>query len=81
MIVFYVPEPPEIEGFTFVKWQAGGDSETGIFLQAVYRADTPTSAPEVYTNLANPAQKLIRNGNVYILRDGKTYTLQGQEVK
>jgi len=38
---------------------------------------TPTAAP-VVVNPANKAQKLIRNGNVYILTDKKTYTIQGQ---
>ena len=41
---------------------------------------TPTAAP-VVVNPANKAQKLIRNGNVYILRDDKTYTIQGLEVR
>ena len=41
---------------------------------------TPTAAP-VVVNHANKAQKLIRNGNVYILTDTKTYTVQGQEVR
>ena len=43
--------------------------------------EEPTSAPAVYTNPANPAQKLIKNGNVYILTDDKTYTITGQLVK
>ena len=42
------------------------------------RAITTTAAPEVYTNPANPAQKLLRNGQVYILQYGKTYTITGQ---
>ncbi len=41
----------------------------------------PSSTPAVYTNPANPAQKLIKNGNVYILTDDKTYTITGQQVK
>jgi len=52
-----------------------------ISCEAVYKADDPTSAPEVVTNPSNPAQKLIRNGNVYILTDSKTYTVTGQEVR
>ena len=40
-----------------------------------------SSAPEVYTNPANHAQKLIRNGHVYILKDDKVYTIHGQKVK
>jgi hypothetical protein len=30
---------------------------------------------------ANPAQKLIRNGNVYILTGDRTYTVTGQQLK
>ena len=39
------------------------------------------SAPAVYTNPVNSAQKLIRNGNVYILSGDKTYTITGQHTK
>ena len=44
----------------------------------IVEVDVPTSAPAVYTN---PAQKLIKNGNVYILTDDKTYTITGQIVE
>ena len=44
------------------------------------RAITITAAPEVFVNPANPTQKLLRNGQVYILQDGKTYTITGQEL-
>ena len=81
VVTLHVPVAPEIDGFTFLKWEASGDLESGIILQAVYTANVPTSAPEVYTNPANPAQKLIRDGNVYILAGDKTYTVTGQEVK
>ena len=47
----------------------------------IVEVDVPTSAPAVYTNPANPAQKLIKNGNVYILTDDKTYTITGQIVE
>ena len=77
-----VPHAPRIEGFTFLKWQVlPGDLAEGIVLQAVYEANNPTEAPAVYTNPANHAQKLIKNGNVYILSGDKTYTFTGQEVK
>ena len=77
-----VPDAPVIDGFTFVKWQVvAGDLENGIDIQAVYTSNTPTSTPSMFVNPANPTQKLIREGNVYILRDGKTYTVEGQEVK
>ena len=77
-----LPVAPSITGFTFLKWVVvGGDLVDTITIQAVYQADIPSSAPAVYTNPANPAQKLIRNGNVYILTEDKTYTVTGQEVK
>ena len=77
-ITLHLPEAPVIEGFTFLKWQVvAGDLENGIYIQAVYTANEPTSAPAVYTNPANPAQKLIRNGHVYILHDGNTYSVTG----
>ena len=34
-----------------------------------------------YTNPSNPAQKFVRNGNVYILTEEKAYTITGAEVK
>ena len=39
-----------------------------------------TTALEDHT-VATPATKTLRNGQLLILRDGKTYTVQGQEVK
>ena len=78
LVTLSLPTAPEIEGFTFLKWVVvANDLSDGINIQAVYTSDTPTSAPEV-VNPANKAQKLIRNGNVYILTDTKTYTIQGQ---
>ena len=77
-----VPHAPRIEGFTFLKWEVRqGDLADGIVLQAVYEADNPTEAPQTVANPANPTQKLIRNGNVYILTADKTYTLQGEAIK
>lgn len=79
------PDAPVISGFTFLYWQIVPESiepsDGTIQIQAVYKSETPTETPDVYTNPANPAQKLIRNGKVYILKDGKTYTITGAEVK
>jgi hypothetical protein len=76
-----VPIAPTIAGFTFLYWQPVAEPITNeITIQAIYEADVPSSAPEVYVNPANPAQKLLRNGQVYILQDGKTYTITGQEL-
>ena len=80
-VILKVPEAPEIDGFIFLGWKTVaafiGD---GVEIQAIYKSKTE-AVPGVYSNPSNPSQKLIRNGNVYILTDDKTYTLQGQEVK
>ncbi len=80
-ITIKIPAAPEIAGFTFLYWQPVAEPITNVItIQAIYEADVPSSAPEVYINPANPAQKLLRNGQVYILQDGKTYTITGQKL-
>lgn len=80
-----VPSAPSISGFTFLGWypvaSVFAEPENTITIQAVYQADVPASAPAVYTNPANPAQKLIKNGNVYILTGERLYTITGQKAK
>ena len=78
----HLPNAPEIAGFSFLRWDVtAGQLTDGIVLQAIYTANVPTAASAIYTNPANPAQKLIREGNVYILTSDKTYTITGQEVR
>ena len=77
-----LPQAPEIEGFTFLYWQTVAEPLSNVItIQAVYESNTPTDAPEVFVNPANKAQKLIRNGQVYILHKDKEYTISGQIVK
>jgi hypothetical protein len=60
-----------IDGFTFDHWQVvekNISADQTIRLQAVYTSKM-NHAPKVYTNPANPAQKLVRQGDVYILQD------------
>lgn len=79
---FMIPAAPVIEGFTFIGWRPVAQIiDDKIQIEAVYQESGLTAAPAVYTNPANPAQKLIREGNVYILRDGNEYTVQGLKVK
>ena len=40
-----------------------------------------TALEQVETSVNVKGTKLLRNGQLYILRDGKTYTVTGQEVK
>lgn len=80
-IVFKIPAAPEIEGFTLLYWQPVAEQLTDVItIQAIYEANAPASAPEVYVNPANPAQKLLRNGQVYILKDDKIYTIMGAQI-
>ena len=77
-----IPHAPRVEGFTFLKWQVlAGDLDAGVRLQAVYTADSATNMQNVVVNPANPAQKLIRNGNVYILTDDKVYSVSGKTIQ
>ena len=77
-----IPAAPEIEGFTFLGWKATDEFISDVItIQAIYEANAPASTPEVYVNPANPAQKLIRNGQVYILKDDKTYTIMGAQIQ
>ncbi len=79
-ITIKVPTAPTIAGFTFLYWQPVAEPITNVItIQAIYEANTPTST-EVYVNPANPSQKLLRNGQVYVLQDGKTYTVTGQKL-
>ena len=82
-LVLHVPQAPKFEGFTFLKWRfVESDITEGLTIQAVYENnDIYTPAPEVVVNPKNPAQKLIRDGQVYILVDDKMYTITGQVVR
>ena len=84
------------EGYRFVQWSDGNkDAQRTVTVtaDATYTAEfkkksssdpdpeDPNEAIEnVDANLVVP-QKILHNGVLYILRDGKVYTVQGQEVK
>lgn len=82
VVTLHFPQAPEIEGFIFLYWQpVAKEISGGITIQAIYEANDPTSAPAEVVNPKNSAQKLIRDGNVYILTEEKVYTITGQEVR
>jgi len=83
VITVKVPAAPIIPGFTFVNWQiAEKDFVDSIIVEAIYSYNgDATSAPSVAVNPANSAQKLIREGNVYILRGNATYSTAGMKVE
>jgi hypothetical protein len=82
-ITLHLPVAPEIEDFIFIGWQTVESFiDDGILIQAVYEYNGDQStAPAEVSVPGDPARKLVRNGNVYILRDGKEYTIQGHRVK
>ena len=70
MSTFNRPIEPEIEGFTFVTWEAKeGPLSEGITLQAIYTEDEPSGAPKKQVGKFT----LIRRGdkNEYILQTAK----------
>lgn len=82
-ITLKVPAAPKINGFTFIGWRPKATIIEGntIEIEAVYVADVPSSTPAEVSVPDNNAQKLIRNGNVYIFTEKKIYTVTGQEVR
>ena len=77
-----IPIAPRIEGFTFAKWEVlAGDLADGIVLQAVYTKDTPTDNAPAKASSSPLARKLIRQGNVYVLRDDQLFTITGNRVE
>jgi len=79
-LLLTMPVAPKIEGFIFLKWEVlAGDFADGITLQAVYEAAPSTDINEAQTKAK--AAKLLRRGNVFILRGDKTYTITGQQIK
>ncbi len=80
-IILKIPEAPNIEGFTFQGWRPVAEYIDGaIEIEAIYTSET-TAASEVYVNPSNPTQKLIRDGNVYILSGIQAFTISGQKVR
>ena len=76
-----LPEPPVHEGYIFVEWQVSGEGDlnnvrSNIIVWATYRSEQE-GIDGVQTDRVQ-GTKVLRNGVIYILRDGKTYTLTGQ---
>jgi hypothetical protein len=90
----YIEASPA-EGYHFVSWSDGNTDNprevsvlSNIAFDAVFALDDPglsTALDEVNdsgtsTGKAEP-QKILHNGQILILRDGKAYTVHGQEVR
>lgn len=83
VLTFHVPEAPAIDGFTFLRWEfVGGDMANGLTIQAVYKPnDETTDLPSEIQVPGNKAMKLVRDGNVYILKGDQVFTIHGQRVQ
>ena len=77
-----LPVPPTYEGYSFIGWQVvSGDLNNGIMIQAAYRYDGGTGAPEVGDE-NRTARKVIRDEKVYIITpEGKVYSSDGKLVE
>ena len=74
------------DGYTFKQWSDGTlanpysfPAEKDVNIEALFEPTTPVENVAAEENDA--PRKVFRNGQVYILRNGKTYTLTGVEVK
>lgn len=77
------PEPPEHAGYTFTGWSSKAYQyvEGHVTVYAVYIKNTPTGVENTDDNTDANTAKLIRDGQMLIKHNGKTYTVTGQQVK
>ena len=76
------PNAPEYADFTFLGWMTiEGNTSEGIVVQAIYKDNTATSTTQIGAAPSQSTHKVLRDGQIYILRGEKEYTLTGQEVQ
>jgi hypothetical protein len=76
------------EGYTFLQWSNGIMDNPYTFVITDHIHLTASFVKDIYTGINNiisdnttsNAQKIIYNGQLLILRDGKTYNAMGQEM-
>ena len=83
VVVYYqASEPGTYAGkFSFYTQDEDGNDLDPIYLDVkLVVTDSPTAIDEI-VNGQSSNRKLIRDGQLLILRDGRTYTLTGQELR
>lgn len=85
---FELPIPVK-EGYVFIGWfdnpEGTGTAITSIpagwygTLYAIWKAKTATNLEDLYS--PSNIQKILRNGQILIMRDGKVYNMMGQIVE
>lgn len=75
-------EAPVIAGKTFIGWEGIPDvmPSNNIILKAMFQEST-TDNGIITENKTEDISKILRNGNIYINKGGKLYTLSGSQVK
>ena len=79
---YFLNTNPEVtieDGFITMNGKTYDLSQGEVLTVFAYKDPTPTSLVE--TNQSSDMVKFIRDGQLYILRDGKTYTAQGALVE
>ena len=67
--------------YTYEVSVTDADGQTINTHKGTFRTEGGTAVDNVSANKPNDTDKVFRNGQVYILRNGKTYTLTGEEVE
>jgi hypothetical protein len=77
------PEAPEVEGYTFTGWSEYFDHVTcDIDVYALYKLNNPGQGiEEINHNFEIINHKFIKDGQLFIVREGKIYNAQGANVK
>ena len=76
------PKDPTHEGYTFIGWDAEFDNVTkNLEIYAQWKKNEQGLEDQITNDQSPITDKIIRDGVLYIIRDGKLYTAQGQEVK
>ena len=74
------PENPVRENYYFMGWDSDFSFVTGdMTVTATYKPYDPTDVDNICTS--GSVRKVMMDGQVFILRGDKIYTIQGQEVR
>ena len=74
------PENPVRENHYFVGWDVDFSCVTGdMTITAIYNPNNPTDVDNIYTS--ESARKVMIDNQIFIIRDGKMYTITGHKVK
>ena len=72
--------------YSFEKWDDGNTDNPrvitlteNISITAIFKKDAATQLTE--TNVETKVQKVMRNGQVFIIRNGNTYDLTGRKTE